>query len=136
MMQAGSPGSPNGSALATSNAEATRIRDLERQLRLLNDEHQHELERKVELERTIENSRSQLRSLSAMRSADKRQTEVLRGEIDTLRGLLQARPIQWLMRTAIDTLVEGPSDETRARFTCAAWGEVEDAERASSDPVS
>ena len=34
------------------------MRSLERQLRLLEEEHKHELERKVELEKTVENSRS------------------------------------------------------------------------------
>lgn len=86
MLQA-SPPSP---ALGASNAEA-RVRALEKQLRLIEDEHQHELERKVELERTVENEKSKNRSLSQMRVAEKRQTDVLRVEIDTLRGLLQGR---------------------------------------------
>ena len=64
-----------------------------RQLRLLEEEHQHEVGRKVELERTIENQRSQLRSLSVINGADKRQVEVLRAEIDALRGLLQGKPL-------------------------------------------
>ena len=80
---------PAASALASS--DASRTRSLERSLRLLEDEHHHEKERKAELERTVENARSQLRSLSAMRSADKRQVDVLRQEIDTLRGLLHGR---------------------------------------------
>ena len=76
---------------ALASADASRVRSLERSLRLLEDAHQHELEKKGELERTVENGRSQLRSLSSMRSADKRQIDVLRQEIDTLRGLLQGR---------------------------------------------
>lgn len=83
------PGSPSTEAL--KSADAARIRSLERSLRLLEETHQHELDKKSELERTVENARSQLRSLSAMRSADKRQVDVLRKEIDTLRGLLEGR---------------------------------------------
>ena len=43
---------PAASALASS--DASRTRSLERSLRLLEDEHHHEKERKAELERTVE----------------------------------------------------------------------------------
>ena len=72
------------------SASRSRAKQLERQLTLLEEAHQLELERKVELERTIENLRSQLRSLSAMRSTEKRQVEVLRQQLDRsdkMRGL-------------------------------------------------
>ena len=85
-----SPGSPTTSD-ALKSADAARIRSLERSLHLLEDKHQHELDKKAELERTVENTRSQLRSLSAMRSADNRQVDVLKKEVETLRGLLQGR---------------------------------------------
>jgi hypothetical protein len=81
----------NSPSKALANAEASRAKGLERQLRVLEDEHHHDLERRVELERTIENARAQLRSLSSLRSADRRQVDLLRSEIDTLRGILQGQ---------------------------------------------
>ena len=74
------------------SASRSRAKQLERQLTLL-EERTARAGAEGGARATIENLRSQLRSLSAMRSAEKRQIEVLRQEIGTLRDCLHGKPL-------------------------------------------